>query len=229
MTLPVTKAESGVPNATRRPFAVLHTPLAARGPYPAAVTGVARPGPVEPSAEFTSAVQSLRQHADRTDIALTEVPAPSRLAPYSFAFSADVASGEDDLATGRLIVLHDPAGHETWQSTFRMVTYVQAEVEPDLAADPLLPEVGWSWLLEALSGRGLRYEAPSGTVTRAMSASFGSLDDRPATAEVEIRASWSPLDHNLGPHLSAWCELLRLVAGLPASSDVAALRPRRAR
>ncbi len=203
---------------------------ARRDLYAAAMDGsAARPAPRPPSEEFAAAVQSLREQMPRTDMSLSEVPPPTRLAPYSFALSADIPSGDEELATGRLIVLHDPSGHETWHSTFRMVTYVRAEVEPELGADPLLPEVGWSWLLDALASRQLTYAAASGTVTRAMSASFGSMSDRPATAEVEIRASWSPIDAQLGPHLSAWCELLRLVAGLPASPDIASLRPKRMR
>ncbi|MEV6784924.1 DUF3000 family protein, partial [Streptomyces sp. NPDC051098] len=36
--------------------------------------------------------------------------------------------GEDDLADGRLVLLHDPAGHDAWQGTFRMVTLVRAGV-----------------------------------------------------------------------------------------------------
>ena len=59
-----------------------------------------------------------------------------------------------ELATGRLVLLHDPAGHEAWQGTFRVVTYVRAELEPEMASDPLLPGVGWAWLTEALDGHG---------------------------------------------------------------------------
>ncbi len=54
--------------------------------------------------------------------------------------------GEEDLADGRLVLLHDPAGHDAWHGTFRLVTLVRAELEPEMAADPLLPDVCWSWL-----------------------------------------------------------------------------------
>ena len=81
---------------------------------------------------------------------------PQRLAPYAYALEAAVvADGEDDLADGRLVLLHDPAGHDAWQGTFRLVTLVRAELEPEMAADPLLPEVCWSWLTGALEARGL--------------------------------------------------------------------------
>ena len=47
------------------------------------------------------------------------------------------------------------------------------------------------------------------------STSFGQLSDHPARAEVEIRASWTPLDHDLLRHLEAWRDLLTTVAGVP--------------
>ena len=58
-----------------------------------------------------------------------------------------------DVATGRLVLLHDPAGQDAWDGTLRLVTYVTAELEPELASDPLLPAVGWSWLTDALAAR----------------------------------------------------------------------------
>ena len=39
----------------------------------------------------------------------------------------------NEVASGRLILLHDPAGHEAWEGTLRLVTYVTAEVDADLA------------------------------------------------------------------------------------------------
>ena len=44
--------------------------------------------------------------------------------------------------------------------------------------------------------------------------------------DIEIRASWTPLEDNLEPHLSAWCALLASTAGLPPPG-VAALPARR--
>ena len=151
----------------------------------------------------------------RPGVVLEEAPAPQRLAPYAVAMTADVVDGDHELATGRLVLLHDPAGHEAWAGTFRLVTYVRADLEPEMAIDPLLPGVGWAWLLEALDARGIDYAAASGTVTRVASESFGAMDARPASAEIEIRASWTPLDAEVGVHLEAWCDLLCTAAGLP--------------
>ncbi|GAB3956502.1 hypothetical protein GCM10027614_68920 [Micromonospora vulcania] len=36
---------------------------------------------------------------------------------------------DDEVANGRLILLHDPVGHEAWQGTLRLVTYVTAELK----------------------------------------------------------------------------------------------------
>lgn len=178
---------------------------------------------------FRAALAALRGAAVRPEVVLQEAPAPQRLAPWAVALTADVVLDGEEVATGRLVLLHDPAGHETWDGTFRLVTFVRAELEPEIAADPLLPEVGWTWLLEALDAREVAPAAVSGTVTRVASESFGGMAARPATAEVEIRASWTPRGEEIAAHLSAWCDLLCTVAGLPpVPPGVAVLPSRRA-
>jgi hypothetical protein len=97
---------------------------------------------------------------------------------------------------------------------------VRAELEPEMAADPLLPDVCWSWLTGALQTRGLTYGEPSGTVTRASSHYFGGLSERPSASQIEIRASWTPREGlggvpDTASHLASWCDLLAQVAGLP--------------
>jgi hypothetical protein len=176
---------------------------------------------------FARAVDGLRAVRPRDEIALEEVPAPQRLAPYAFALSAVVRRDADEMATGRLILLHDPAGHEAWDGgTLRLVTYVTAELEPELTADQLLPAVGWSWLIDALDGHGATHTAIGGTVTQTVSTRFGELAGPPAAGDVEIRASWTPLDTDLRAHLLAWCDLLASTAGLPPPG-VTALAQRR--
>jgi hypothetical protein len=164
---------------------------------------------------FARAVAGLRGVRPRPEIVLEEVAAPQRLAPFSFALGATVLRDEDEVATGRLVLLHDPDGQDAWSGTLRVVTYVTAELEPEMAGDPMLAAVGWSWLLDALSSCGARYTAAGGTVTQVSSTRFGDLAGPPDAADVELRASWTPLDDELGPHLSAWCALLASTAGLP--------------
>lgn len=150
------------------------------------------------------------------------MPAPQQIAPYAAAITADVLSGGEITGSGRLVLLHDPAGNDTWEGAFRLVTFVRAEVDPEMVQDSLLGQVGWSWLIEALDNHQAGYRAPSGTVTSVASESFGGMAEEPAQAEVEIRASWTPdLDDGsvLPPHLNAWGELLCTTAGLPPVPD----------
>ncbi len=169
---------------------------------------------------FRRAVDGLRKARLRPGIEIDPTKPPQRLAPYAYALEAAVVDGEEDLADGRLILLHDPAGHDAWQGTFRLVTLVRAELEPEMAADPLLPEVCWSWLTGALEARGLAYGEPSGTVTMASSHYFGGLGERRPATQIEIRASWTPREGvggvpDTSAHLASWCELLCQIAGLP--------------
>ncbi len=199
---------------------------------------VARGSPDDAPELFQRALTALRTARVRPDVVLTEAPSPGRIAPYSVALTADVVdrragtqtgSQTGELATGRFVVLHDPSAPEPWGGTFRAVTFVRAELEPELGSDPLLGEVGWSWLLEALQQRDAGFIHEGGTVTRVVSESFAALSDRPSGVELEIRASWTPTDADLTPHLLAWTDVLCTVAGLPPLPDgVAALpAPRR--
>jgi hypothetical protein len=160
-------------------------------------------------------VEELRAFTARPEIELEEMPAPQRLAPYAHAMSGTVLRQGDEVATGRLILLHDPAGHDAWDGTMRLVTYVTAELEAELAADPLLPGVGWSWLTDALDSHGASYTAIGGTVTQTLSTRFGDLAGPPTAADLEIRASWTPTSEDIQAHVHAWCALLASTAGLP--------------
>ena len=180
------------------------------------------PAPVE----FERAVEQLRSARFRSEVLAEEMPAPQRIAPYASALSADVTIDNVDIATGRIVLLHDPAGNDTWDGTFRCVAYARADIDPELAADPLLAEVGWSWLTEALEAHGADYAAPSGTVTTVSSESFGGMAAEPATAQIEIRASWTP-QGDLTPHAEAWGELLCTAAGLTPVPDGVATMPSR--
>lgn len=190
---------------------------------------------------FRTAVRELRAVVLRPEVELTEIAAPRRLAPYAVAFTADVTPGgatgaheHEEIADGRLVVLYDPDAPEAWRGTFRFVSLVRAEVEPEMAADPPVADVGWSWLLDALAAHGASFVEPGGTVTLCSSRSFGALAARAATTEIEIRASWTPLDEpgsdGFAGHLEAWAELLCLAAGIPPEQPgVTMMQPRRDR
>lgn len=193
---------------------------------------MADPGAVG-ARDFDVALSSLRRVRFRPELCIEESPAPQRLAPHSVALTAEFVEGDEELASGRLVVLHNPDGVEAWEGTFRVVTFVKAVLEPDLAADPMLTGVAWTWLEESLEACEATVTALGGTVTRVMSESFGALGDRDVTGQVEIRASWTPMGDPdaLGNHAEAWTALLGQAAGLlPVPRGVAVLSsPRTAR
>ena len=190
--------------------------------------------------EFQDAVATMHAARLRPEIRCEEMPAPQRIAPYATALTADVTVEDTDLGTGRIILLHDPAGNDAWDGTFRCVAYARAEVDLEQAVDPMLGAVGWSWLVEALQAHQARYAAISGTVTRVSTESFGGMAEEGGTAQIEVRASWTPLPAtaeelvgpdpaplDLAPHVEAWAEMLCTAVGLPPVPDRVAVMPRR--
>jgi hypothetical protein len=167
-----------------------------------------------PPEEFRIAVAQLKAATLRPEVFSEDMPAPQRIAPFSSALTADVSVAGEEVGGGRLVVLYDPAGNDAWQGCFRCVAYARADIDPEMVADPLLSAVGWTWLTEALGAHGAEYLAPSGTVTKVASESFGTMDGEDPSAEIEVRASWSPLG-SLTAHVEAWGDLLCTAAGLP--------------
>ncbi len=189
---------------------------------------------------FARALVGLREVVVRPELVLEEVPAPSRLAPHSVALSGEVVPSyltedDDPDATGRFVLLHDPASPEPWEGPWRVVTYAKAQMEPEVGQDPLAGQAGWSWLTDALEAGSLGWTAAAGTVTCVTSESFGALAERAPTVDLEIRASWTPVltdgaeGEELAAHLRAWGDLLCTLAGLPPLPDgvVALSGPRR--
>lgn len=159
----------------------------------------------------------------RCEIELGPIRPPQRLAPYSYALGAEVRrpegeivpEGSDGDAFGRLILLHDPDGAEAWDGTMRLVAFIQADLDPAEAVDPLLPEVAWSWLVEALESRAEHVTALGGTVTATTSVRYGDISGPPRAHQLEMRASWTATTLCLATHVEAFCEVLEHAAGLP--------------
>jgi len=127
------------------------------------------------------------------------------------------------------VLLYDPDEPDAWGGAFRVVTFAHAPLETDIGLDPFLADVTWTWLLGALDGLGATYAGASGTATTTLSAGFGELAGAPNGAKLELRASWTPLDHNLTAHVEGWVELLCMLAGLPpAGEGISMLSARRA-
>ena len=169
--------------------------------------------------QFALTVEQISAAAVRPDITLIQVPAPSRLAPFALAMTAEPTDIGSDAFSGRFVLLHDPDGVEEWGGTFRAVIFARAELESDLLNDDLVREVAWSWILESTGG--LEITELGGTVTSNFGQSFGTLSDRPADGFVEIRSSWTPIESesgapldDLGAHLTAWINVLVCAGGL---------------
>ena len=165
---------------------------------------------------FRDAVHSLTSTPVRAEVRVEPLRAPQRLAPWSYALGADVRGTDGaDLATGRLVLLHDPDGAEAWDGTLRLVAYVSAEMDEQMGIDVMLPTVGWSWLTDALQERDAPYRAAGGTVTQTTSTRFGDIAGPTTVVTVELRVSWTADEPDLGPHLLAFVDLLCTAAGLP--------------
>jgi hypothetical protein len=165
---------------------------------------------------FQLAVDSLVTARVRPEVRVEPLRPPQRLAPYSYAVSAEIIDADGkDLATGRLVLLHDPDGHEAWDGVLRLVAYASADLDDEMGVDPMLPAVGWSWLTDALNDRAAAHRAAGGTVTQTTSTRFGDLHGPRTTVSIELRASWTAETPDLSPHLNAFVDLLCTAAGLP--------------
>jgi Protein of unknown function (DUF3000) len=214
---------------------------------------------MDADAAFRSAVADLEAGMDqqrrvRPELVFETQPAPRRLAPHAAAIGAtvhdpDLGPGDDEdteMGWASFVLLYDPAGQAGWAGPFRVIAYIRAELEPEIAADPLIGQVGWSWLTEALDTRTAGYAQISGTVTRVVTEGFGAKQAEPVATGFELRASWSPagpgsvpraatpagaypdgVPGDLDGHVAAWCDALCTAAGLPPlPAGVSPLRPR---
>jgi hypothetical protein len=212
--------------------------LPARGAAAAAAAGTAEPAANPALTAFEAAAADFRAGLDDLgeDFVVEDLPAPKRLAPHATATAVTVYRDGAEVASGRLVLLYDPAGQEAWSGQFRVVAFVRADLEPEVAADPLLGEVGWSWLTEALEAHVPGYLAESGTVTRTITEAFGGKEEEEPLTDFELRASWTPATADglcadqapglldLGSHVSAWCACIAAAAGLEPPGT-RALRP----
>ena len=202
-------------------------------------------------AEFRQAVAQVQaglavQREQRTELSFEEEPPPRRLAPFAYAVAAAV-SGDDDaeIGSGRFVLLFDAAGQQGWDGKHRIIGYIRAELEPEMATDPLINAVGWSWLTEALDVCTSGYRKISGTVTTVVTQGFGGKQDEPTSTGFELRASWSPVGPpatgsptpdgyagtcdldalDLSAHIAAWCDCLSAAAGLEPPGTRALRQP----
>jgi hypothetical protein len=179
-------------------------------------------------------LKAIKQATPRPDVIINEIPAPANIAPHAMALTADVSptlhDSNPELGTGRFILLYDDDEPEAWGGPFRIVCFAQAPLEPEIGLDPFVADVAWSWLIDALDARESRYTAASGTATKIISTGFGELAKQGNGTQIELRASWTPLDKEINTHVESWAELLGMLAGLPpthVTENVSVLSTRR--
>ncbi|MHA3722385.1 DUF3000 domain-containing protein [Leucobacter sp. HY1910] len=190
-------------------------------------------------AEFAAAAKQVRSAQLRRELATREIEPPERIAPYSVAVAASIAGSPREaiaanalnptFGSGRFLLLHDPASCEEWGGEFRVVCFAQAPLEQEIGVDPFISDVAWSWLADALEAHGAEYRYLSGTATKTLSSGFGSLAQQGDAAQIELRASWTPLGIDFAAHVVAWSELLCLLGGLPHHEGIESIAAHRAR
>lgn len=185
---------------------------------------------IEAPGVFIEALASLRGHTFRKELHVTQIAPPKRLAPWAVALQAEINESpvlDPDFYRGgaRFVFMYDPDGQEAWDGTMRIVCQLTAPMDTEMSSDPLLGEVAWDWLSDALAAHGAAHHNLVGTVTRVYNETFGGLELRGETTELELRASWSPNSTDLAGHLRAWADFIAVSAGL-APEGVTSLRAR---
>ena len=178
----------------------------------------------QPPADFVTALESLKGQTFRPELHIGQIPGPTRIAPWAVALQAEVNDSADLDPDGlrgsaKFVVLHDPDTQPAWNGTFRIVVHAQAPMDASMGDDPLLGEVAWSWLRDALDHQGASYHSLNGTVTRVFNETFGGLHIDSSRVNLELRASWTPQTPYLTEHLRAWAEFTASMAGLGPWND----------
>ncbi len=170
---------------------------------------------------FDALVESVLSASWPHGLDVQRIDAPQGLAPNAIAFSGDVTAGagRHDKGTGRLIFLDDPTEPEGWGGRTRAILFAQSPIEPQLGGNEELAIVAWSWLTDSLTESGAGYSHPAATVTRVVSQGFGELAQQGRGSQLEVRASWSPVDSDVRPHAEAWARFVLHVSGFDVQPD----------
>lgn len=170
----------------------------------------------ELSDAFKSMLEGISAITPREEILLTQIPSPKGIAPEAVAISAEIAhETASDHGVSRLVFCRDPQMPEGWHSEFRIIGYAKSPIELEMAKDDYTSSMPWEWLRDSLKAAGAQFAHEAGTTTTVISTGHGALVSQPQHGELEIRASWAPMDFDLSAHLKGWIELVALISGLP--------------
>jgi hypothetical protein len=170
------------------------------------------------NAAFRLAAQSLAKANIRSEVIVDQIDAPQNLSRHAIAFSCDVRANNEDSSifrgTGRFILLWDDAPQESWTNNYRVILYAKSPLETDIGFDDDSAEIAWAWLMTSLEQHSAQVEVAGGTTTRVLSVGHGTLSSQSHHAELELRASWCPVDTNFAGHVEAWIDLICMMSGL---------------
>lgn len=173
-------------------------------------------------AEFQLALKDLIDPYTRPELSTHQIASPNGIAPAAVAYSADVPDNTEaasNRGVGRIVFLHDPAQFETWGSKMRVIAYVKSPLEAEMELEEDSASYYWDILKRALEKHGAISTHEAGTITKMSSTGMGALATEQRKTEIELRASWSPLDTSLAPHFAAWQDLVAAMAGFAIEGD----------
>lgn len=169
---------------------------------------------------FAGMLLGIQQVVPRPEMEITQIPSPKGIAPEALALSVEINHAvSSDHGVSRLVFCRDPKQPEGWHSEFRIIGYAKSPIELELAKDEYSANLPWEWLKDALKSHGAEFAHEAGTTTTVISTGHGSLVNQAQHAEVEIRASWAPVNFDLNAHLLGWMDLLAMISGLPPAEQ----------
>lgn len=169
----------------------------------------------EPPEDFKRAIAGMQRVVARPEIELSPGPTPRKCAAWAASLQASLEVGGEDLGGGKFVLMYDPAGRDEWDGLFRITVLADVTIDPDFATEPMLNHVGWSWLTDALALNEAQHHHLQGAVTYEVTDWFGHTEERPTTVDLSVRASWTPTDFRMNPHVTAWLDTICAMAGMP--------------
>ena len=175
-------------------------------------------------AEFKNAAAGLDSPLLRAELVSEQIHSPEGISKDSLAFATEApnkASETKNRGVGRLVFIYDKKQSETWGGNMRIIAYGKSpmkESERGVQED----DSHWYWgmLIRALINHGAKFINEAGTVTTIKSKGMGSIAEDTTSTEIEIRASWTPVDGDFGPHFAAWQDLIAGMAGFNPDGEV---------
>ncbi|MDR1861580.1 MAG: DUF3000 family protein [Candidatus Ancillula sp.] len=182
---------------------------------------------VTASDAFSRILESIKSAQTVSQLKLTEVEAPKKLARFSVAIDGVL---EPNLATGKFIVMFDPKGDHELENDIRVIAFFEADYELEKILEKKTSNtlIGrFENQLELVGAKNI-----TGNVSCSYDRHFGNspeslLDplDGITTSEVSVRISWSTDDTNLLDDLIAWEKMIHFTVGIdyPVRSTLSAI------